>query len=622
VKRKPSDLGHAPTALGYLPDTSLPSVMVEGELPPPPPSSKDFEARFQPRAELGAGGMGVVRLAYDRLIGRHVALKTMRRELAAHAVSRARFVRELRVQGQLEHPCIVPVYDAGLSEDGVPYFAMRRVRGLTLAEVLSGLAEGDAAIAERFGLRKLLRAFVTVCDAVHYAHSRGVVHRDLKPHNVMLGDFGEVYVLDWGIAQLSCTGEVDASLSLAIEGGAPIGTPGYIPPEGVRVRVDVFDPKTDVYALGAVLFEVLTLTRLWDGDDAPSIVAAQLAGGSVSPRERAPLRDVPRELDEACARALAPRPSGRTASVRELAQAIERFLDGAEDAERKRALAVERGAASLSAAQKATSASTQPAEATAARSEAMQRGLEALALDPAQPAAREALARLLELPKELPPEARAEAHAQADLARLEGARLAMRAFVSWVAVLPLAVAVGVRSWALVGGALAFAFASIALTYWIVRQGTVSPRAFRALLASVAVLVALQCAWLGPFVLLPASAAMSTALFALYSRPDERASILVAGSASVVLPYAAEWVGLAPPSHSFGPQGLVLLPRAFELPPVLTTVGLLYTTLCYVFIPAVLLFRLRDALRTAEDRVFLHAWHLRHALPDLVPAREA
>jgi eukaryotic-like serine/threonine-protein kinase len=143
---------------------------------------------------IGKGGMGEVWTCRDASMGRELAMKT---STATDAASQARFVREARVQGQLEHPSIVPVHELGLRE-GRPFFTMKRVRGVTLAEIIRRLKEGDAATRARFPRHRLLAVVQTLAQTLDFAHSRGVVHRDVKPGNVMLGDFGEVYLLDWG----------------------------------------------------------------------------------------------------------------------------------------------------------------------------------------------------------------------------------------------------------------------------------------------------------------------------------------------------------------------------------------------------------------------------------------
>ncbi len=146
--------------------------------------------------------MGEVRALDDRRVGRTVAMKTLH-DQSDSAGARMRFVREARIQGQLEHPSVLPVYDFGLDPQDRPYFTMKQLRGHTLSQILASLAAGDADTIDRYSLRKLLSELRDVCLAIEFAHSRNVIHRDLKPGNIMLGDFGEVYVLDWGLAKLT-----------------------------------------------------------------------------------------------------------------------------------------------------------------------------------------------------------------------------------------------------------------------------------------------------------------------------------------------------------------------------------------------------------------------------------
>src|SRR3954468_18054161 len=219
------------------------------ELPPP---------GYQLGGLIGKGGMGEVIAAQDQRIGREVAFKRMR---AVHASgdALARFLREARIQARLDHPAIVPVYELGKDAEGRPYFTMKRLAGKTLTH---HLAEKDTP------RQRLLRAFTDVCLAIELAHSRGVIHRDLKPSNIMLGDFGEVYVLDWGVARVMGgrkrrpTGAMQADDIDSIDGeqtmtGDMLGTPGYMAPEQMRGEENI-GPAVDVYALGAILFEILT----------------------------------------------------------------------------------------------------------------------------------------------------------------------------------------------------------------------------------------------------------------------------------------------------------------------------------------------------------------------------
>ncbi|MCU1279757.1 MAG: Serine/threonine protein kinase PrkC, regulator of stationary phase, partial [bacterium] len=228
--------------------------------------------RYGQRGVLGTGGMGEVALVFDRQIGRDVALKQLRPEARRDDVARARFAREARIQGQLEHPAVVPVYDLGGADDGSLYFTMKRVRGTALGDVLSALASGEEAVGKRFSRRRILTAFSQICLTAHYAHERGVVHRDIKPDNIMLGDYGEVYLLDWGLARIEAGDDLtDPAMRAGLgagdgrtRAGQVLGTLGYMAPEQARGEHATLDARADVYALGAILFEILTLQPLYE----------------------------------------------------------------------------------------------------------------------------------------------------------------------------------------------------------------------------------------------------------------------------------------------------------------------------------------------------------------------
>jgi tetratricopeptide (TPR) repeat protein/tRNA A-37 threonylcarbamoyl transferase component Bud32 len=280
------------------------------------------------------GGLGQVWLALDGDLGRHVALKELQPERASDPVLAARFLEEAQITGQLEHPGIVPVYElARRSGDGRPFYTMRFIRGRTLAEAIEAYHRkrmtGDAGPLD---LHTLLNAFVAICHAVAYAHSRGVIHRDLKPRNVVLGDFGEVVLLDWGLAKPIGRLEPDAALaSVALDGsagrdatvqGQVLGTPAYMPPE--QAQGAPADRRSDIYGLGAILFDVLTGKPPFQGDDTRDLLRRVIHEEPPHPREI--VATVPRALEAVCLKALAKRTADRYGSAAEFADEVRHFL--------------------------------------------------------------------------------------------------------------------------------------------------------------------------------------------------------------------------------------------------------------------------------------------------------
>jgi len=267
--------------------------------------------RYEEGPELGRGGMGVVAMAHDTLLQRNVALKRLQVDTQQ---GRARLLQEARVTAQLDHPSIVAVHDAGLEADGSPWYAMRAVRGTTLASAIRA-ADGLP------GRLSLLRPFLEVCHAMAYAHHRGVVHRDLKPSNILLGPFGEVQVMDWGLA-VSTRDAPTADTALPSTGGS--GAPAYMAPEAFSHTV--VTPQLDVWSLGVCLFELLTARPAYVAADHAQLRQAVCARPPPSVHEREP--GVPVELAAIVARACAHDPAHRYPSASELATDIEAWLDG------------------------------------------------------------------------------------------------------------------------------------------------------------------------------------------------------------------------------------------------------------------------------------------------------
>jgi serine/threonine protein kinase len=290
--------------------------------------------RYEVLKQLGRGGMGEVHLCLDRRIGRQIA----RKQRTRGSGELKRFLREVSVQGQLEHPCIVPLHDVGVGDDGEIYFTMKVLRGQTLGAILRARRAKDAAALEQFPIKRLLHAFSSVCLGVAFAHSRGVVHRDLKPDNLMLGEFGEVYILDWGVAKLRESQEADDEiLNIPLRGsmttmGSMIGTPGYMSPEQCVGVADV-DERSDVYSLGAILFEILAGEALHSVAKDSSLhggtplerIDSTLLGVDVRAAAASWGREVA-DLIEPCAVATALHRDDRMATARALGEAVEKSL--------------------------------------------------------------------------------------------------------------------------------------------------------------------------------------------------------------------------------------------------------------------------------------------------------
>jgi serine/threonine protein kinase len=253
-------------------------------------SEADAPGRYELRGEIARGGMGIVYAAFDRELEREVALKVVG---AGGSAGDLRLLREARVLARLEHPGLVPVHDVGTLPDGRTFYAMKWVRGSRLDRHFAG----EPSIPVR------LRTFERILQTVAFAHAHGVIHRDLKPENVMVGPFGEVLVIDWGVARLRDRGETEGSV---------LGTPGYMAPEQARGEVATVDERADVYALGAILHHLLT-------DAAPPAT-----GAPSGPRRLNPA--VPRPLDSICLKALAAAPGERYPSVEALARDVSAFL--------------------------------------------------------------------------------------------------------------------------------------------------------------------------------------------------------------------------------------------------------------------------------------------------------
>jgi len=298
---------------------------------PPEWSVSADASRYEDRGSIGRGGVGEVRRVFDKKLQRVVAMKTLH-ETRTDRLSLARFHREAVVTAQLQHPAIVPIYDLGRREDGVQFYTMREVRGATLEVLIEAVHSASTttwqASEEGWTLHRLVGVLVRVAEAVAFAHDRGAVHRDLKPTNIMVGNFGDVQLLDWGLVKVVADGvrePVDPSADKT-RYGSITGTPAYMAPEQALGDLDKMGPPTDVYALGAILYGVLTGRRPYEGN-LPQILHALLEGTLPPPRDRTSL-PIPDELEQICLHAMADEVDDRPTAT-EVAARLQSWMEGA-----------------------------------------------------------------------------------------------------------------------------------------------------------------------------------------------------------------------------------------------------------------------------------------------------
>jgi len=297
--------------------------------------------RYESRDTLAVGGMGRIQRVFDRDLWRLSAMKIALPEIQASPEFAARFITEGRITALLEHPNIVPVHDIGRDEEGNLFFTMKLVAGEPLSAILARLEQGDPGYVQEYPLHRLLLIFRKVCDAVAFAHSRGVIHRDIKPHNIMVGPFGEVLLMDWGLAkftlQPSARHDGVAEVSGQFPGkdhattvGVVKGTPSYMAPEQAIGLIDQIDEKTDIFLLGGTLFHILALRPPYVGRSADEIVLRAMDGAPspLSEDEQRRTHDVPEELWRIVTRSMAPRREDRYACVEELIDDLDAWMAG------------------------------------------------------------------------------------------------------------------------------------------------------------------------------------------------------------------------------------------------------------------------------------------------------
>ncbi len=368
------------------------TIIGESGVPQSSSSTGATSTHYIPGREIGKGGMGSVLEANDQLLGRTVAMKVIRSSTGDSEGMRLRFIREATVLARLEHPNIVPIHEMGKDSQGRLFYTMKKVEGRTLQAILDDLSDGDAATVNEFTLDRLLNIFRKVCDAMAFAHAKGVIHRDLKPENIMVGKFGEVLVMDWGLAKVlhdvaQLAAEIQqlkeasspqiedtagtqlptgfqeltdsqlrgSSQNLTMD-GAVMGSPQYMPPEQAEGKVAELDERSDIFSLGGILYSILTLRAPVEGRTVAEVLENVKSGNILSPTQfntgssstgsnklpkgsvkdprlitplpHCPGGKVPSGLSAVSMKALAADPDRRYPDVRELSADVEAFQRG------------------------------------------------------------------------------------------------------------------------------------------------------------------------------------------------------------------------------------------------------------------------------------------------------
>jgi len=549
---------------------------------------------------LGRGGMGDIVLGTDKMIGRDVAIKQMRADKPT-ADQISRFLREAKIQARLEHPSIVPVHALGTDEAGLPYFTMKRLTGTTLAELL---AQKDPPPRPR-----LLRVFADVCLAVEFAHARGVVHRDLKPANIMVGDFGEVYVLDWGLARIIGEGSEGAaighdvsSLDGETQAGALLGTPGYMAPEQIEVA-HAAGPAADVYSLGAILFEILAGEPLHPKGQ--GALTSTLRGVEEGPAARRPDRAVPLELDELCTSALRTSEKWRP-SAKELAADLQAYLDGDRDLERRKQVAAELVVKARAALDSGD---------VTRRAEAMQAAGRALSIDPESTDAAAIVQTIMFSPaKQYPKELEEELTASEVAVQKRQGKAAMASFSVVLAYLVVASLNGVSNLPFVLGVAAYTVV-LATIVFRVTQRRAQPWEMLVIATGNALLAALLSRTYGSLLIVPAvTCIMSMSLTSYPLLIDRKWIVIALLVASWVIPVALEQSGTLASTFELEHHGLHLTSHVMALDGTYALGVLIGANVMTFIVIGLFASALATSRRNALRQTEITAWHLRQLLP--------
>lgn len=296
--------------------------------------TNDFK-KYSNFKQLSGGGNGVLFSCKDSNLGRTVAIKRLTADRKVDAVQRRRLLREARITAQLAHPNTVPVYEIGKDDEGNIYFAMKKIEGENLFNILCRIAQGDQKTKQQYSLDQLLEILLQASNALAYAHTSGVIHRDVKPENILVGFFGEVYLMDWGVAkvwgmpnEVGVDDVIKSNLQerLTNSGRRP-GTPLYMSPEQVQDKP--VDERTDIFSMGVVLYELLALQEPFKGETIKQTFDNILHYTPPPPSQVSQHLTVPKKLDAICARAMQKEPGQRYQSMLEMIREIRQFRDQA-----------------------------------------------------------------------------------------------------------------------------------------------------------------------------------------------------------------------------------------------------------------------------------------------------
>lgn len=537
--------------------------------------------RYSESALLGEGGMGRVSLVQDARLERSVALKSIRVD-RRHVPSMVnRFVREARLQGRLQHPSILPVYDMGLDDNGEPYFTMRPISGESLADALKRKLNPRRR-------RELLTGLSRVALAVDYAHRKDVVHCDLKPRNIVVGSFGEIYVVDWGAAHDLTKTDRERARQLA-------GSPAYMAPEQAEGRSHLIGPSTDVFALGAILFEIVTGRSF-----ASSLEGARLSEVS--------LGDAPGALAVICQRATEPDQAHRYESAREFQTALQAFLDGELDTQRRGEESARLAAEAKRRVQDLGANTNEVDE----RQQIIQAVGRALALDPQNPLAFEALLEVIDTPMSADPPEVEDLATEANVDRMRRlGKVAAFAYVGQLLHLPLFLTLDILQPGYVWGFYGCMALSAAAAYWTHR----APSESKVLLCLVisAIGTSMLTGLLGPLLLMPMFGIVNAATFSLILSGRKMVYPALVGGASLAIPYVLSQLEILPNVYAFASERVTVSAAAVSLD-ASAEVFLLGANGLTLLFGAIVIGLLSRRLRDVERKLFAQTWHFRQLLP--------